>query len=114
MSHLPLHAYHKNLATDADMSGDIESQSQNLDETVSFCVQFVWTDGTTVEGTALLEVSNDDLNWVAIPASELDVTGDTGTHIINVEKPAYRFVRGVYQRTDGSGTMTIDINGKRG
>jgi hypothetical protein len=110
---LPIHLYYNDLAIDANMSGNIISSSQNLNGTISFAIQFIWT-GTTPVGVSSLWVSNDDVNYSEIPASVLAVTGNTGNHIINVEKPGYSYVRAQYESTSGTGTMDININGKRG
>lgn len=120
---LPVHLYTQsivggNSGVSGDMSAPINSSSQNLDEAVSYSVQAVITG--TMTGTVSLQASNDVLsnnltspiNWTTIPET-ISSVNNTGTYMVNVEFPAYSWVRLIYTPISGTGTMTANINGKR-
>lgn len=111
-SQQPLHLYNTPLIVDTTMGGDITSPSKEIESTRSFCVQFYWT-GTTPVGSVMLQGSLDNSHFNDITDSILPVTGNSGSCMINVELPAYGFVRVKYTRTSGTGTANCYINGKQ-
>lgn len=113
MSNQPIQLYTENLMElNGDMSASITSASRKLSGTVSYSVQFIW-DGTSPVGSVYLECSNidNDVYYTKIDESQLPVTGNSGSHMINVEKPSYLFVRVKYIPASGSGTAQAVING---
>lgn len=113
----PVHLFNIQIITNGDMSSNIISLSTNLDEAASYSIQAVFT-GTPV-GVLMLEGTNDVpttdtnlTNWTIITDSESDVL-EAGSYLINVEFPVYSYVRLVYTRTSGSGTLNARINAKR-
>lgn len=78
-------------------------------------VQAVWSAGSSPVGTVTLEGSLDGTNFTAISGVSISVSGNSGAI---VGKPtatlnADRFVRAVYTRTSGSGTISVYISGKQ-
>lgn len=110
----PIHIYNVKMLDAVTMAANRTSEGTNLETTVSCAVQVVWSGGASPVGTIALEASNDDVTYTQIDESVLPVSGNSGSHMINIEKPAYSLVRVVYTRTSGAGNLTVIINGKRG
>lgn len=72
-----------------------------------FAVQFALTG--TLAGTIKLQASIDDLNYVDIPDSIISVNG-ADVFLVSIAYFAYKYVRVVYTRTSGSGTINAKIN----
>jgi hypothetical protein len=106
----PHHLYNNTIVDAVAMDGDITSDVQNLNETRSYCIQAVWYDGSTPIGNLIVQGSNDNSNFTDIVTAS--ITGDTGSSLINVEQPAYGYVRVFYDRSSGDGTLDVTINGK--
>lgn len=114
----PVHLINNAIIVSGDMSGDINSSPTNIDEAVSFSVQAVMSGSPT--GTLELQASNDivlssadaPVNWTTVTESEADVTA-AGTYMVNVEFPSYSWVRLIYKRVGGNGTIDARINAKR-
>lgn len=113
----PIHLYNlqivggtSNIST--DMSSNITSLPQNLDDTCSYCIQATFT-GSPV-GTIKLQGSNDPvlLGYTDITETIVAVSA-AGSYMVNVEFPAYSFVQLVYIKTSGSGVLNAKINAKR-
>lgn len=115
---LPIHVLNEPIVTAGDMSGNITSLITNIDELVSYSVQAVFT-GAPV-GSIELQGSNDietssatpPTNWTSITDSTTAVT-EAGSYLVNVEFPAYSWVRLVYTFTSGTGVLNARINAKR-
>lgn len=110
----PIHLFNIQLVDAQSMGSSITSSSLNIQEAISYAVQAVWSAGATPVGTFDLQGSNDDSNFTSLLDSPAAVSGNTGSIIINVEKHAYGFIRIVYTRTSGSGTLNVKVNAKRG
>lgn len=116
MSDLPIHLYNVALfvPTTSVGIGAIRSAIIPVEQSISYCVQFVWSAGTGIIGNIYLEASNDGVFYTQIQQSLLALTNGAGSHMINVEKPAYSSFRLVVELSAGS--LTIDssrANGKR-
>lgn len=110
---LPIHVFNNHIVQDASMGATVTSESIPLNTIISFCVQIVWSAGSTPMGVTYLEASNDNTNWTQVTDSVLAVSGNTGSNMVNVEKSAYGYVRVVYLRSSGSGILNVTVNGKR-
>jgi hypothetical protein len=113
----PTHSSNVQIITNGDMTTTINSSVTNLDEIVSYSVQAIFT-GSPL-GTLQLQGSNDVpiidsavVNWTIITPSISAVSG-AGSYLINVEFPAYSWVRLQYVPTSGSGTLNARIDTKR-
>lgn len=92
------------------MGASFTSSSQNLDSTLAYCIQAIWASGSTPVGTITLQGSLDDSTYTDLTTAS--VSGNSGSVMFNIERPAYRYVRFTYTRTSGSATMTSAyING---
>lgn len=87
----------------------------------SFSFQAVWT-GTSPVGTLDIQVSNDHQEnggvvvnagtWTSIYDAPQDITGNTGNMFLNVAAISAAFVRAVYTKTSGTGTLNLYFNGR--
>lgn len=93
-----------------DMSGSITSGSQQLIQEVLCSIQAVWA-GTAPAGTLKLQISNDNSTWVDYTGSSTTVSGD-GNFMWNLISVPFRYVRVVYTRVSGIGTLVVTIGGK--
>jgi len=114
MAELPIHLFNKTVFSESSMASSLSSEAVNLNEAVSYCAQMIWSGGSSPAGNLYLAASNDGVTFTQITESLIVVSGSSGSHMVNVEKPAYAFVKVVYDRASGSGNLTALINAKRG
>lgn len=101
------------IVTEGDMSGSLTSTPINLDHIKMYAIQAVVSSGTSPSGALTLEASCDPSNttpstWTEIGNTSQTVTAD-GSFLWNVENAGYNWVRLVYTRTSGSGTLDTRI-----
>ena len=105
-----------------DMSANITSVVSILSNISMISYDISWT-GTSPIGTAAVQVSNTYKqnaaggqqvagDWTTIPLSVTDISGNSGSGIIEIPEIATYAVRLIYTRTSGTGTMQATINGK--
>ncbi len=110
------------IATAADMSADIASDGQDLNQVYTYSIQAVYT-GAPV-GTLQLEISNDNpyipssgnpavnvVNWIPYSGSTVAVSG-AGSFMWNVLTTGNRWVRVTYTATSGTGSLDLRYSGK--
>lgn len=120
MSNLPISLFNFPLFNSINAGiGQNFSNPIDVNEAISYCVQFSWTVGSGLIGNIYLQAANDrfvsaSTIWTTIQQSQLAVSGAADSHMINVEKPAYSWVRLVIDLSAGSLTGNASINGKRG
>lgn len=96
------------LVTDGDMSANITSSVQQLDQAIGYCIQAVFTTNGTLAGTFKLQGS---VNHNEVPYGFTPVTGTwtditnssytisaAGDYMWDVQQPGYRWVRLVYTK----------------
>lgn len=108
---LPIFLFNQQLVTDEDMNSDITSSSVDISEARSICAQIYWS-GTSPIGNFYIQGSNDDNNW-ANASSASAVSGNSGSLLINLDAPAFRFARIYYDNTSGTGTLQGLLSAKR-
>lgn len=103
-------------------SASLNSLGLNLDQTSLYSIQAVFT-GSPV-GVLKLQISNDDVaiaagtNSAANVTHWTDYTGSSyslsaaGDFAWNVWPAGYRWIRAVYTKTSGTGSLTITYSGK--
>lgn len=109
----PLHLFNNKLIDAQSMGTSITSSSQNMQRVISYAVQVYWT-GTTPIGTFDLQASNDDTNYTSLLSAPIAVTGNTGSIMIDVAKRGYGYIKVIYTRTSGTGTITVQVNATQG
>lgn len=101
-----------NFGVDGDMSTSFNTVAVDLAVYESFCVQAVWT-GAPV-GALKIQISNviaedstdiDESDWSDYSGTQQSISMD-GNFIWEVTQQDYRWVRLVYIRTSGTGTLT--------
>lgn len=85
------------------------SQSFNVSYHDRFAIQVKIHDSDTLSGNLKMQVSIDDVDFVDVSDATFSVNGDD-KFIISVTQFAYRFIRLVWTRTAGSGSLDADIN----
>lgn len=119
----PVHSYNQQIVGGSsgiptDMTVAINSIPTNLDSIVSYSIQAIFTGSPA--GVLQLEASDDTPlanipaanSWTPIDDSVQGISA-AGTYTVNVELPAYSFVRLQWIPTGGSGTLSARINAKR-
>jgi hypothetical protein len=117
------------VVTDGDMSGNITSDITIIQQLSMVSYGYTWT-GTSPVGTIKVQASNDYSvdaggnvknagNWATLtldnggtPAAAIDLTGNSGTGLIDIVQTAGYALRTVYTRTSGVGTLNVVINAK--
>jgi len=75
-------------------------------DAVSFFLEFTGTP----TGTFTIEWSNDDINWYALDfGSTISAVGAAGNHKIDINLITFKFLRVVYTRTGGVGSLDAII-----
>lgn len=111
------------IITSGDMAQSaINSKGIDLNQQYVYAIQAVWT-GSPV-GTLKIQVSNDIVpdgvggdqasnvvNWTDYTNSSQSISG-AGNFVWNVLEAGYRWVRLVYTKTSGSGTINAVFSGK--
>ena len=92
------------------MATDLVSDAYNVKFCEGYCVHFVWSAGATPIGSVKIQVSIDKVNWEDLEDSPQEVTGNTGSQMIDVVEHNYSWVRFAYTRTSGSGTLNTKAN----
>jgi hypothetical protein len=91
------------------MASNITSTGVNLDSVSRVAIQAAWS-GTSPVGAINVLGSNDDSTYSSIATNS--VSTNTGDWLVNIENPAFRFVKVTYTATSGTGSLTATISGK--
>ena len=93
------------------MSGNITSSPTNVSQLDKVDYSIEWA-GAAPVGQITVERSLDGTSWKTLDISPtIDVSGNTGSHIIHLFKGSIEWLRVVYTKTSGTGSMDIHING---
>lgn len=99
------------MASSVSMGATFNSSSAKVSNVVGYSIQSVWSGGGSPVGTLKLQASNDDTNWSDITGATFSVSAD-GNNVFNVADCFYNFVRLVYTRTSGTGTLSASLVSK--
>jgi len=106
-------SFNKKLEQDLPgLSADTESQIFDIDEFLFVSGQVSWENGAGFSATISFEVSNDKENWAIVGASTANVSGATGTHIMDLANTATSYVRIKIENVAGTADANIDITSK--
>ena len=108
MSSEPIFLMNTPILQNADMSASQTSAVVDMAEVIGYAAHSIWT-GTPV-GDVVLEVSNDGINFVPIDTQA--TAGIAGQHVVNIERMHIRYARCRYERTSGTGSITIYLSAK--
>lgn len=111
------------IASAISMGGTFQSSVVDIKNLNNVSVEAVWYQGSTPIGALNLQGSNQVVNSTTSVASWTDlstsvyngsvaVSGNTGSYLYNVTNVGFRWLRAVYTRTSGSGTIDLNFTGK--
>lgn len=101
--------YNKIILSAGDMSqATLTSTSIPLEQMFGCSIQATFT-GAPV-GSLKLQVSNDQVSWCDLPSPT--AISAAGCAMFNVSDTMYLFIRAVYTKTSGTGSLTIGAVGK--
>ncbi len=83
----------------------------DLGEADCFACHFVWTDAPVGTVDTYASNSEDPDDFVRI--DYMSTAGTPGSHLLNVPKFAWRYIKIGYTKTSGSGTLTAYVSAKR-
>lgn len=116
------------VVTSGDMSGNITSLPTNIEQISCLSYDIAWTGTPT--GTFAVQVSNTYVpsaapgnlrqnagNWTTIPAANFQGTyptpaGSADNGALDLDVTAFSWVRLVYTRSSGTGTLNVMVAGK--
>lgn len=99
----------KTMLTNGDMASSVNSENAQVSLVTGFSIQSVFS-GAPV-GNLKLQVSNDGTNFYDYPGSSANISS-AGTIIWNVGDVYFQWVKVVYTRTSGTGTLNITLTYK--
>lgn len=99
-----------------DMSSSITSSAMNTKYQDNVGLNIVWS-GTSPVGAITVEVRNAysgvSGGWTALDfGTSIAITGNSGTHALNVHQTPYEELRVNYVRTSGTGTLYVTASAK--
>lgn len=100
--------------TDGSMAGDLTSATVPVEYNWGVGFQITWS-GSSPVGVIYAEASCDDLrgtassatNWTELSGTTLNVSGNTGSLVMQLVDLSVSAVRLIYDRSSGSGTMQV-------
>lgn len=111
------------IITAGSMGASTNSIGIDLNQILNCSIQAVWTGTPT--GTLKIQVSNDNVpygtssnpsanvvNWTDYTGSSQSLSGSAGNFVWNMLDSGYRWIRLVYTRSSGTGTINAAIVGK--
>lgn len=115
MAYQPLHVFTKTILSSDDMSSNLESSEININGIGGYSIQFIWSSDATPVGTINLAYSDNGTDFTDDQDSFLNVSGASGSHMINVIDPNYSYVKLIYTATSGGGgtdSVVVLMNGR--
>lgn len=100
------------LVTGASMGADVTSDVYDTRDYDRVALQVVWSAGATPVGTVAIQGSLDGTNFVAMNVGTLSVAGNADHMVVDLTEMSLPFIRVLYTRTSGSGTMNVFLFGK--
>ena len=93
------------------MSADITPTNSTDVELKDRCLFHVsWANGSSLDGEFIVEFSNDNENWIELDfVQTIDIAGASGYHLILINLITFKYIRGRYERTAGTGTLNSVI-----
>lgn len=104
-----MHTFPDTLVNAVSMATSITSSVQGMQNYHFIYIQAVFT-GSPV-GTFTIQSSNDQTNWDTISGSSVAISA-AGSQSWNICNIGYPYLRVVYTRTSGSGSLTVTGFGK--
>lgn len=80
-----------------------------LHNSYGLSIQLAYTNTSSINSTASLQASNDEVHFVDIPSTLVTISGN-GSTIWDVSNSAFKTLRVVYTRTAGTADLTLTYN----
>lgn len=110
MSMTSILKFNSDSITAGSMGADITGTPFDVAEATIVSLHSVWSAGSTPIGALIVEASNDGVVFTSIDSQS--VSGDSGSLMYNSNVVGYRYIRAFYDRTSGSGTLSVKICAK--
>lgn len=96
--------------TGADMSqSSVTSSTTEINYQDNAGIIVTWA-GTSPVGQFFVDVSNDNTNWVTLDfGSAVSISGDSGSHAIDMTQLPFSYIRSRYVKTSGTGTLNANL-----
>jgi hypothetical protein len=91
------------------MANSITGTATDVGLLHNWVCHFVWTGTPT--GSVEVQASIDNTSWTTLTGSQQSTQGEAGTHIVNFSGSGHRYIRPVYTRSSGSGTLDVYLTG---
>jgi len=105
-----MRVFNDTITIGTDLASNQTSDAYSVEHIANFAVQFALTGSPS--GTIKVQASLDAESWSDVPSASTSVAA-SGVFFINVVDAGYNYMRVVYERTTGTGTITKAlINGK--
>lgn len=95
-----------------DLSGNLTSEAIDVRLQYGFSIFAAWTGTPT--GVLKLQASPDGVVWADVAGVTAAPAGGAGSYFSNQQWQFYPYVRFVYTRTSGTGSMDLWFTGKGG
>lgn len=115
MAQQDIYVFNQEIANNISMASSFTSDPYDINRVKGLTVQFFWESGSTPVGTMDVLASNlrdEAASYTSVLSSPVNLTGNTGVQFLNFTDPFFRFIKVVYNRTSGSGQLSIILNGK--
>lgn len=112
MSYDPTLIFNDILLPSTSMGTTVTTPSYDVTQANTLAIQAIWSGGGVPVGTTSISVSTDNINFTIDQDSVLAVNGNSGSNFYNIQDIGYRYIRLVYTRTSGTGSLVVNISGK--
>lgn len=96
------------LILNGDMSGDVASETIDIQHLIGYAIQSVWTGSPT--GNIVVQKSNDGVTWFTEDTQAAG--GGAGNDLFEQADVFYKYVRVFYNSTSGTGTLNTYLFAK--
>ena len=91
-----------------DMSADVVGEATSVEQFDFLSYRLIWGGGAGVDGTFVVEVSDDETNWVELDfGSAILVNTDTGDDYILIKDVHFKWARPKYVFVAGTGNIDM-------
>lgn len=101
----------KQIFTDGDMSGNLQSAILDVSEVTGYAIHATWTGDP--DGSLIISGSDTENIDDFVPVDTQATAGEAGAHLLNVEKCHYKYVLVQYEASAGSGDLNCKMSAKR-
>lgn len=97
------------IIVDGDMSTDLTSPTQHIQDMMIAAVQYVYTGAGSPTGNIILQLSADGITWFDFDSKAISAAG---TYYKETGLIAMPYARVFWDRTSGTGVLNVHLAGK--